>query len=136
MYQLVRAMTLITLLSITAHAAPSTMNDLYSEFQLTRIQLKSTKFSAPSFTSQFRAIDQQLHKKYTAYKALEKDELTSKGNQMAYDIELLEPLKSLANSKMTKDDCQQSLHNNELNYNEDDKQDNETIKKIILTVCK
>ena len=136
MYQLIKPLVLTIFLSLSGYAAQNTMNDLYSDFQLTRIQLKSTAFTAKSFTIQFKAIDQQLQKKYAAYKALEKEELTSKGNQMSYDLELLEPLRTLADSNLTKDDCQQSLHNNDLNFNNDDQQDNLTIKNIIKTVCK
>ena len=135
MRQLITSISMVLLTSFT-QAAPNAMNDLYSDFQLTRIQLKSKPFTAANFVSQFKAIDQQLQKKYQAYKALEKEELTSKGNQMAYDLELLEPLRTLSLSGLTKDDCQQSLHNNELNYNIEDKQENENIVKIIKAVCR
>lgn len=136
MHQLIRTFALFTFLSITAHSAQSSMQDLYSDFQLTRIQLKSTKFNSQSFTSQFQAIDQQLQKKYEAYRKLQKENFTTEGNQMAYDIELIGPLRSLAATKLTKDDCQEALHDNELNYNDDDKQENALVRKIILTVCK
>lgn len=136
MRQLAVPFTLILSLALTLQAAPNAMNDLYSEFQLTRIQLKSTVFTAQNFVTRFQSIDQQLQKKYTAYKSLEKEELTSKGNQMSYDLELLEPLRSLASQGINTDNCQQSSHNNEINFNVDDKSDNELIQRIIKSVCK
>lgn len=136
MRQLILICLAAAALSVSAMASPKEMEQLYTEFQKSRDLISSAAFTKKDFIKQFKKIDKELDHKYQSYKSFEKEELTSKGNQMAYDLELLEPLRLLANSKMTKDDCAQALHSNELNANEDDEKENKKIQGIILSVCR
>ncbi len=124
-------------LSFSAFASTQEMDQLYTVFQKTRADFLGQKnISKKEFKKSFDSVDSELNSKYKAYKLLEKDELSPKGNQMAFDLEQLEPLRNLATSQITKDDCSQALHTNDLNASVEDKKEISQISQILKSVCK
>ena len=124
-------------LSFSALASTQEMDQIYSAFQKTRSEFFNEKnLSKKEFKKRFDAFDSELSSKYKAFKLLEKEDLSAKGNQMAFDLEQLEPLRDLATSQISKEDCSQALHTNSLNAGTEDKKEIEQISLILKSVCK
>ena len=123
------------MLTATAIAAPQNMDTLYNEFQKSREQFLATPVSKKDFATRFQELDSTLNQKYNSFKVLQKDNLDPKGNQMAFDLELMEPLRNLASSKMTKQDCLEAKHINDLNATEDEKSETDSIFNVLKNVC-
>lgn len=137
MRQLVLISIAAAALSFTAFASTQEMDQIYSVFQTTRSEfLNQTFVSKKEFKKRFDTLDTELSSKYKAFKLLEKEEISTKGNQMAFDLEQLEPLRNLATSKITEEDCSQAVHTNNLNANEEDKKEIDQISQILKSVCK
>lgn len=136
MRQLTLAMTVILTLSAAALSATDRRDEVYGTFQKMRSEfLVQGSVTKKDFPSRFKTLDTELNSKYKEFKTLEKQDLTSKGNQMAYDLEMMEPLRNLAHSKLSKQDCSEAMHINDLNFNEDDKFEIEKMDLILKAVC-
>ena len=117
-----------------ANAAAS-ISTTYDEFQKIKSQFLSAKITRNDFPKKFRKIDAELKAKYSELKSLEKIELTVEGNQLALDLELLQPLRDLAKSKINKENCQESLSSNQRNLTAEEKRQTDAIEKLIKSVC-
>ena len=124
-------------LSFSALASTQEMDQIYSAFQKTKSEFLNEKnLSKKEFKKRFDTFDSELSSKYKAFKLIEKEDLSTKGNQMAFDLEQLEPLRNLATSQISKEDCAQALHTNNLNANNEDKKEIEQISLILKSICK
>lgn len=125
-----------TLLSISSLAISAT-NDLksqYEDFQKTYSQTLSAAKNKSNFAKEFDQNNKKLKIKYDQFVKFEKKELSPEGNQMALDIEMLEPLEFLATSRINKEACSEAMLLNEMNSTSDP----ETfvrVKKSIQTLC-
>lgn len=104
----------------------------YNDFRSNYLTLISSSPTKIEFTKYFNDLESKLNKQFEAFLVKERRRLTPEGNQMALDLEMLEPLKMLANGKLS---CDEALHNNELNSGADAIAAGK-IKTLINKVCK
>ncbi|OFZ29285.1 MAG: hypothetical protein A2622_07660 [Bdellovibrionales bacterium RIFCSPHIGHO2_01_FULL_40_29] len=116
--------------------SPEPTNATYEEFQRSKDQFLAMKLTQKDFSKKFKELDSQLTALYEKLKASESEELSVEGNQMALDLELLEPLRQLANSKFDKAACREARHSNQMNVTPEDKEQNDVIEKVIQSICK
>lgn len=107
----------------------------YADFEKNYAQTLNLTKNPKLFFKDFDTSHKTLKKKYSDFAVLEKSELSPEGNQMALDIEMLEPLEFLASSRISKDSCAEAEVLNEMNSTSDPS----TFKKIkdsLKTLCK
>lgn len=127
---------LVVAIPTTVLAATPNIDSMYTDFQSTQAKLFAAPVTKKDFSKRFKDVDAELKAKYEKIVASEKDELTIEGNQIAFELELLEPLRKLANSKFDKETCKQARHTNLMNTTLEDKAKNDLIEKTINSVCK
>jgi len=79
-------------------------------------------------------IEKELQLQYKNFVKKEKKKLTSEGNQMALDLEVLEPLRILAEGTITEKKCSEADFANDLNNSDNEKSYNQ-IKEQISLIC-
>ena len=121
--------------SVSFGATPE-VTSIFEDFQKSKSQFLSAPITKKDFVKRFKDLDTSLTSKYAQLKTIEKNELTVEGNQLALDLELLEPLRNLATAKITKDSCRQAKHLNAMNTTLEEKPQIDSIEKIITTLCK
>ena len=133
---------LITTLLISASAFASTPTSLspelkkdYDEFQRSYEDAVSVSGDKAKFLKEFKNIETGLQKKYKAFDKKEGQSITAEGNQMALDIEMLEPLKIIAEGNASKESCSNAEFINELN-NQSDAKTYAKLKEQITKLCK
>lgn len=107
----------------------------YADFEKNYAKTLNLTKNPKLFFKDFDTSHKTLKKKYSDFAVLEKSELSPEGNQMALDIEMLEPLEFLASSRISKDSCAEAEALNEMNSTSDP----QTFKKIkdsLKTLCK
>ena len=124
------------LINSVSFAATPEINSIFEDFQKSKSQFLSAPISKKDFAKRFKDLDSSLNSKYGEFKTVEKDELSIEGNQLALDLELLEPLRNLAAAKIDKESCRQAKHLNAMNTTLEEKPQIDTIEKIIATICK
>ena len=97
------------------------------------------------FLEQFSKLYSDLINQQKAFEKLEGETLTPQGNQMAFDIEALRPLQTLADNKANVDSCQEANRMQSLNIANPDSEANESpspvskiddfINKAIKSIC-
>ncbi len=107
----------------------------YNEFQKTYSKTLDLSKDKSMFVKNFDSNSKSLKKKYDVFSKSEKTEISLEGNQMALDIEMLEPLEFLASSRMDKESCSEADLLNEMNSTSDVKT-YQKIKDLIQTLCK
>ena len=106
----------------------------YADFEKNYTQTLNLTKNPKLFFKDFDTSHKTLKKKYSDFTILEKSELSPEGNQMALDIEMLEPLEFLASSRINKESCAEAEVLNEMNSTSDPS----TFKKIkesLRTLC-
>lgn len=138
MYQ---QLSLIVVLLISVSALASTPTSLspelrkdYDEFQKSYEDAVMIADKA-KFLKEFKNIEANLQKKYKAFDKKEGQAITNEGNQMALDIEMLEPLKIIAEGNASKESCSNAEFINELN-NQSDAKTYDKLKVQITKLCK
>ena len=112
-----------------------TVSETYEDFQKSKSNFFSSNPSRKDFSRKFKKLDSDLNAKFLELKSIEKTELTEEGNQLALDLELLQPLRDLSSRKVNKDACLKALSLNQLNSTEEEKKQIEAIEKIIKSIC-
>lgn len=132
----------ITTLLISVSAFTSTPTSLspelrkdYDEFQRSYEDAVTMSGDKAKFLKEFKNIESGLQKKYKAFDKKEGQAITAEGNQMALDIEMLEPLKIIAEGNASKESCSNAVFINELN-NQSDAKAYEKLKEQITKLCK
>lgn len=118
-----------------AAASAVQTSKIYNEFQISKTSFLNSQFTAKDFAKKFKTADAELNAKYVQLKAVEGDDLSIEGNQIALDLELLSPLRKLATSKINKETCNEAIHLNEMNSTPVEKMQLETIEKLIKMLC-
>ncbi|WP_409477344.1 hypothetical protein [Pseudobdellovibrio sp. HCB154] len=133
---------LITTLLISVSVFASTPTSLspelkkdYDEFQRSYEDAVTMSGDKAKFLKEFKNIETGLQKKYKAFDKKEGQKLTAEGNQMALDIEMLEPLKIIAEGNASKESCSNAEFINELN-NQSDAKAYEKLKEQITKLCR
>jgi len=122
--------------TLNTYALTLEQQETYKKFRLNYQSILSSKVSKESFFKNFKNNYVELTNIYNQFEKLEgPDELTIQGNQMALDLEMLEPLSLIAESEVTKTNCKQSAHLNSLNQNSNNEIYQE-INKILKIICK
>ncbi len=127
---------LVTLLLNTAKAETSDeLKKDYADFRKNYLTMISSSPAKTDFVKYFNDLETKLNKQFEAFLVKERRQLTPEGNQMALDLEMLEPLKILANGQLSTDSCAQALHNNEMNSAADESAAGK-IRTLINKLCK
>lgn len=133
---------LITTLLISVSVFASTPTSLspelkkdYDEFQRSYEDAVMMSGDKAKFLKEFKNIEAGLQKKYNAFDKKEGQKITAEGNQMALDIEMLEPLKIIAEGNASKESCSNAEFINELN-NQSDAKTYEKLKEQITKLCR
>ncbi len=120
-------------------ASPKEIVHIYENFSKQKTELLKADLNKKNIKETVANYYKQLNASYEEVKKLEndskKDLLTNEGNQMAYDIEVLEPLKILASGLMTKEDCVKAKHEHSLNFPVIADDDSKAIDNILNKVC-
>jgi len=133
---------LITALLVSVSVFASTPTSLspelrkdYDEFQKSYEDAVMMSDDKAKFLKEFKSIETKLQKKYQAFDKKEGKAITNEGNQMALDIEMLEPLKIIAEGNASKESCSNAEFINELN-NQSDAKTYDKLKVQITKLCK
>lgn len=116
-------------------ASTSAIKKLYDDFQKTYTQTLELSKDKILFAKDFDNKNKILKKKYDDLVKSEKPALSTEGNQMALDIEMLEPLEFLASSRINKESCSEADLLNEMNSTSDP-ETFQRIKKSLQNLCK
>lgn len=120
-------------------ATPKEITQLYNRFADQKELLLKSDIGKKNAKQKVTAAYEALEKAMDEVKALEsksKDEsLTSEGNQMAYDLEILSPLKDLVSGAINKEDCTKARHEHELNFPVVEDEDGKAILNLINKIC-
>ncbi len=133
MYQLVLIVSALFVLN--CYAVESETSSIYEDFQKTKTSFLTSKLTKKDFSVKFKKLDLELNSKYLKLKSLEKKELTVEGNQLALDLELLEPLRNMAASQVNKTNCLKAKDLNQLNFTEEEKTQIKSIEKVLISIC-
>jgi len=132
--KLVITITLITL-SIQSQAITSDLKKDYDDFRKDYQTVLNLPENKKEFLKKFKKLEQDLNTKYEKFGQKEGELISPESNQMALDIEMLEPLKIIAEGEANKESCSNAAFTNELN-NTSDNQTYQKIKKQINKLCK
>jgi len=121
-------------ISLNSFASVSDLNKDYNEFQNEYNKIFNIKNDKKEFSSEFNKIEKELQLQYKNFVKKEKKKLTSEGNQMALDLEVLEPLRILAEGTITEKKCSEADFANDLNNSDNEKSYNQ-IKEQISLIC-
>ncbi len=136
MYRIIFFALLLPLfISQISFSSTPNLKKQYDEFQKTYSKTLDLSKDKTLFTKNFDSNSKSLKKKYDVFSKTEKTELSPEGNQMALDIEMLEPLEFLASSRMDKESCSEAELLNEMNSTSAEKT-YQKIKEAIQTLCK
>ena len=134
------ASTLFLMKSFAAEASIEKIDSLYEDFKKTREEILTSNYTPKDFKQKFNLAYDKLQKKYDEVEKIEmqikKDLFTPKGNQMAFDIEVITPLKTLADGPLNKQNCQKISDENERNRAPDVIAQVDQVQKIINQICK
>ncbi len=112
---------------------------LFEQFEKEKSDLFKSDLTKANIKSKFEATSKNLEKFLDEVKAIEaksdSDLLTNEGNEMAYDIEVLEPLKTLAAGLLTKEECVKAKFEHELNFPVIEDEQAASIQNLINTIC-
>ena len=126
---------LSTVFFLHCYATGSDANSIYEDFQKSKTSFLSSKMTKKDFSKKFKNLDLDLNSKYLELKSLEKQELTVEGNQIALDLELLEPLRQLAHTQINKKNCLEAKNLNQLNFTEAEKTQINSIETVLKSIC-
>lgn len=140
MYQQLGLLATTLLISISSFASTPTslspeLKKDYEEFQKSYEDAVTMSGDKAKFLKEFKNIETNLKKKYNAFDKKEGQAITNEGNQMALDIEMLEPLKIIAEGNASTESCSNAEFMNELN-NQSDAKTYEKLKVQITKLCK
>jgi hypothetical protein len=122
-------------MSQISFSSTSDLKKQHADFQKAYAKTLDLSKDKILFAKNFDSNSKSLKKKYDVFSKSEKTEISSEGNQMALDIEMLEPLEFLASSRMDKESCSEADLLNEMNSTSDVKT-YQKIKESIQTLCK
>lgn len=107
----------------------------YDEFQKDYEQALHISDDKTKFLKEFSHIEKKLKGQYKQFDKKEGKQFSDAGNQMALDIEMLEPLRIIAEGNASKESCSNAKFINDLN-NQSDAKTYEKIKIQIGKLCK
>ena len=134
MYKQFTLILTAVLLSVTLSQA-ETSTDLkkdYTKFRRNYLSLISSSSAGTNFVKYFNDLETELNLQYEAFTVKELKLLTPEGNQMALDLEMLQPIKMLLNGQL---DCEKAIHTNEMNAIADESAAAK-IKVLMNKLCK
>lgn len=121
-------------------ATPKEIIQIYSNFETQKAEFLKIDFTKKNAKDKAVPAYEALAKALDEVKSIEskskEDLLTEEGNQMAYDLEILEPIKELASGLMSKEDCDKARHEHALNFPVVEDDDSAAIKKSIDKICR
>ncbi len=88
---------------------------LYSDFNKNYQTLISGSPTKSDFIKNYSQLENKLNKLFEDYISKRERLLVPQAVQMSIDLEMLEPLKMLAESKLAPETCEEAYHNNDLN---------------------
>jgi len=135
-----QSIILTLLLASIAYAnTPKEIADIYLNFETKKLELLKAEFTRKDAKEKIVPVYEALEKALNDVKDIESkskdDELTPEGNEMAYDLEILAPLKDLASGLMSKEDCDKARHIHSLNFPVVEDEDSVAIAKAIEKLC-
>ena len=131
---MLRLYVLILLLVSPILSQAQNLKSNYDDYQSTFAKILSVSSQKESFLKNYSALRMQIEKKYQTFAELEKDQLTTMGNQMAVQLEMLAPLDYLNSQKISPENCKAAAHLNELSINSS-KKTYELIQQAITSLC-
>lgn len=136
-----RQSIVLTLLfaSIAYAYSPKEIADIYLNFETKKLEILKANFSKKDAKDKIIPAYQALEKALNEVKDLEakvKDNpLTPEGNEMAYDLEILAPIRDLALGLISKEDCDKARHEHALNFPVVEDEDSAAIARAIDKLC-
>lgn len=125
--------------SLTWAASPKEVTKIYADFEAKKNALLKSDLNKKNIKEKFTDTYKALEKSLEEVKAIESktkdDLLTPEGNQMAYDLEALAPVKDLALGLMSKEDCTKARHEHSLNFPVVEDEVSKSIESILRKVC-
>lgn len=121
-------------------ASPQEVTKIYADFEEQKAELLKSDLSKKTNKEKAVASYKALEKALDEVKAIEaktpKNTLTVEGNQMAYDLEILSPIKDLAAGLTSPEDCTKARHEHSLNFPVVEDDDSKAIEAVINKACK
>lgn len=137
MYQSVIALLLYSVVSFAN--TPKEITKIYSDFEAKKTAFLKGDFTKKEAKEKVAKAYQDLEKALADVKAIESKSketlLTAEGNQMAYDLETLSPIKDLAAGLISKEDCNKARHEHALNFPVIEDDESKAIESLINKLC-
>ncbi len=133
MYRIAFIIFLIT--SQNTFALNSQLKNQYIDFKKNYTELLILSKNKAQFQKIYELKVKDLKNRYDLFSKLEKNEITREGNQMALDIEMLEPLNFLVSSRINSEACSEAFSLNEMNSTSDTI-NFKIIKETLIKLCK
>ena len=131
---MLRTYVLILLTPVCVFALTPELKSDYSKFKKKYSDLITKSTDQKIFMSSFSKDYKTLQIEFEKFSKNEKEELSKEGNQMALDIEMLEPLEFLSSSQINKESCAEAELLNEMNSSSDVKTF-QKIKDSLKSLC-
>ncbi len=132
---MLRSHVLILLTPVYVFALSPTLQNDYTKFKKKYSELIAKTSDQKSFLSSFTKDFKNLQNEFEEFSKNEKTEISKEGNQMALDLEMLEPLEFLATSAINKESCAEAELLNEMNSTSDAKTF-QKVKESLKKLCK
>lgn len=135
-----QSLVFILLLASNSFASsPKEIVKIYDDFESKKDELLKSKLDKKTAKDKIVPAYQALEKALDEVKAIESkaknDLLTTEGNQMAYDLEILSPIKDLAAGLISKEECEKARHEHALNFPVTEDEDSKAILSTINKIC-
>jgi hypothetical protein len=131
---MLRTYVLIILTPLYVFALSPDLKNDYTKFKKKYSELLTKSTDQKAFLSSFAKDYKTLQTEFEKFSKDEKEEISKEGNQMALDIEMLEPLEFLASSKISNESCAEAELLNEMNSSSDVKTF-QKVKESLRKLC-
>lgn len=131
---MLRIYVLILLFISPLLTSAQNLKSYYDDYQTAFSRIIQISSKKESFIKDYSALRLQIEKKYQHFAELEKDQLTTMGNQMAVQLEMLAPLDYLNSQKISPENCKAAAHLNELSINSS-KKTYSLINQALINLC-
>jgi hypothetical protein len=138
MYQSIITFSIIFSTSL-AFSSTKEITKIYEDFNKQKNEFLKADLNKKNIKDLADSYFKKLQSLYDQIKDLEakdkKDVLTPEGNEVAYDLETLQPIKLIAKGLITKEDCFKARHEHELNFPVAEDETSKAIENIFNKIC-
>ena len=130
-----RSIVLLLLFTQTSFGLTANLKKDYDNYEKQFSEALKLSDNKAKFLKDFTKTEKELQNKYEQFRKKEGNDLSTESNQMALDLAMLEPLRILADGKLSAESCSDADFSNELS-SESDVETYTKLKTQIKKLCK